>query len=141
MVTCAYPANLVTPVTPAVFAAHVHEHPLVTYYRATGDGSPVKISDFLSRERFRHLGLHAEFFLHLPIEHQLAVSLPSPDTRVVGIPLNRSSGDFTKAGRDLVRRRTSPDHQRQPQGAGDPPGRARRRCRHVTGGPARLENQ
>ena len=102
MVTCAYPADLVTPVTPAVFAAHVHEHPLVTYYRATGDSSPVKISDFLSRERFHRLGLYAEFFRHLPVEHQLAVGLPSPDTRVVGIALNRSSGDFTEAGRDLI---------------------------------------
>jgi len=102
VVTCSHPAGLVTPVTLAVFAAHVHEHPLVTYYRATGDGSPVKISDFLSRERFHRLGLYAEFFRHLPVEHQLAVSLPSPDTRVVGIALNRSSGDFTEADRDLI---------------------------------------
>ena len=102
MVTCSHPAGLVTPVTLAVFAAHVHEHPLVTHYRATGDGSPVKISDFLSRERFHRLGLYAEFFRHLPVEHQLAVSLPSPDTRVVGIALNRSSGDFTEADRDLI---------------------------------------
>ena len=102
VVTCSYPADLVTPATLAVFAAYVHEHPLVAHYRATGDGSPVKISDFLSRERFHRLGLYAEFFRHLPVEHQLAVSLPSPDTRVVGIALNRSSGDFTEADRDLI---------------------------------------
>ena len=80
VVTCSHPAGLVTPVTLAVFAAYMHEHPLVTHHRATGDGSPVKISDFLSRERFHRLGLYAEFFRHLPVEHQLAVSLPSPDT-------------------------------------------------------------
>jgi DNA-binding CsgD family transcriptional regulator len=97
-----YPADLVTPATLAVFAAYVHEHPLVAHYRATGDGSPVKISDFLSQERFHRLGLYAEFFRHLPVEYQLAVSLPSPDTRVVGIALNRSSGDFTEADRDLI---------------------------------------
>ena len=102
MVTCAYPADLLTPVTRAAFAAHVHEHPLVTYYRVTGDGSPVKISDFLSRDHFHRLGLYAEFFRHLPVEHQLAISLPSPDTRVVGIALNRGSGDFTEADRDLI---------------------------------------
>ena len=102
VVTCAYPADLVTPATLAAFAAYVHEHPLVAHYRATGDGSPVKISDFLSRERFHRLGLYAEFFRHLPVEHQLAVGLPSPDTRVVGIALNRSSGDFTEADRDLI---------------------------------------
>ena len=102
VVTCAYPADLVTPVTPAVFAAHVHEHPLVSYYRATGDSSPVKISDFLSRERSHRLGLYAEFFQHLPVEHQLAVSLPSPATRAVGIALNRSSEDFAEADRNLI---------------------------------------
>ena len=31
VVTCAYSADLVAPVTLAVFAAHVHEHPLVTW--------------------------------------------------------------------------------------------------------------
>ena len=102
VVILADPADLVTPVTPAVFAAHVHEHPLVSYYRATGDSSPVKISDFLSRERSHRLGPYAEFFRHLPVEHQLAVGLPSPDDPVVGIALNRSSGDFTEAGCDLV---------------------------------------
>ena len=29
VVTCSYPADLVTPATLAVFAAYVHEHPLV----------------------------------------------------------------------------------------------------------------
>ena len=72
VVTRAYPADLVTPVTSAVFAAHVHEHPLVTYHRATGDGSAVKISAFLSRERSHRLGPYAEFFRHLPVEHQSA---------------------------------------------------------------------
>jgi hypothetical protein len=67
-----------------------------TYYRATGDGSPVKISDFLSRECFHGLDLYAEFFQRLPVEHQLAVGLPGPDTRVIGIALTRSSGDSAR---------------------------------------------
>jgi DNA-binding CsgD family transcriptional regulator len=102
VVTCAHPAELVTSASLAAFAAHVHEHPLVRYHRATGDGSPVKISDFLSQDRFHRLGLYAEFFRHRPVEHQLAVSLPSPDTRVTGIALNRGRGDFTEADRDLM---------------------------------------
>jgi hypothetical protein len=72
VVTCAYPADLVTPVTSAVFAAHVQEHLLVTYNRATGDGSPVKISDFLSPGALPPAGPYAEFFRHLPVEHQPA---------------------------------------------------------------------
>ena len=43
-----YPAGARDPATQPVFAAHVHEHPLVNHYRATGSGEPVMISDFLT---------------------------------------------------------------------------------------------
>jgi hypothetical protein len=43
-----YPAGALDPATQPVFAAYVHEHPLVNHYRATGSGEPVMISDFLS---------------------------------------------------------------------------------------------
>jgi DNA-binding CsgD family transcriptional regulator len=98
----AWPADIVPPVGLDIFAAHVHEHPLVNYYRATGDGQPVRISDFLGRERFHQLGLYMDFFRHFPVEHQLALSLPSTAPQVIGIALNRSSGEFTDADRDLL---------------------------------------
>ena len=97
-----WPADMLPPVGLDVFAAHVHEHPLVNYYRSTGDGQPVMISDFLGRERFHRLGLYTDFFRHFPVEHQLAVTLPSPAPQVIGIALNRSSGEFTDADRDLL---------------------------------------
>jgi DNA-binding CsgD family transcriptional regulator len=90
-----YPAGALDPATQPAFAAHVHEHPLVNHYRATGSGEPVKISDFLSREQFHRLGLYAEFFRGIPVEHQMAVSLPGPDEQVIGVALNRASGDFS----------------------------------------------
>jgi DNA-binding CsgD family transcriptional regulator len=70
-----YPAGALDPATQPVFAAHVHEHPLVNHYRATGSGEPVMISDFLTQQRFHRLGLYAEFFCGIPVEHQMAVSL------------------------------------------------------------------
>ena len=63
-----YPPATVPPVSLAVLAAHLHEHPLVNLYRVTGDGQPVKISDFLSRQRFHRVGVYAEFFRHFPVE-------------------------------------------------------------------------
>jgi hypothetical protein len=74
-----YPASALDPATQPQFAAHVHEHPLVNHYRATGSGEPVMISDFLTQQRFHRLGLYAEFFRAIPVEHQMAVSLPGPD--------------------------------------------------------------
>jgi DNA-binding CsgD family transcriptional regulator len=96
------PQHALDPATQPVFAAYVHEHPLVNHYRDTGDGEPVKISDFLSRERFHRLGLYAEFFRPIPVEHQIAVSLPSPDGTVIGIALNRTRPDFSEADRALL---------------------------------------
>jgi DNA-binding CsgD family transcriptional regulator len=97
-----YPAGALDPRTQAVFAAHVDEHPLINHYRATGSGEPVMISDFLSRERFHRLGLYAEFFRDIPVEHQVAVSLPGPDGEVIGFAMSRSRGDFSDEDRALL---------------------------------------
>ncbi len=97
-----YPAGALDPAAQPVFAAHVHEHPLVNHYRATGSGEPVMISDFLSQERFHRLGLYAEFFRGIPVEHQVAVSLPGPDRDVIGLALSRACGDFCEEDRALL---------------------------------------
>jgi GAF domain-containing protein len=86
----------------AAFEAHVDQSPLLAHQRATGDDGPVKISDFLTRDRFHRLALYAEFYRNLPVEHHLAFGLPSPDGRVIGIALNSGRGDFTEADRDLL---------------------------------------
>jgi DNA-binding CsgD family transcriptional regulator len=97
-----YPAGALDPATQPVFAAHVHEHPLVNHYRATGTGEPVMISDFLSRERFHRLGLYAEFFRGIPVEHQMAISLPGPGQEVIGVALSRARRDFCDSDRALL---------------------------------------
>ncbi len=97
-----YPAGALDPSTQPAFAAHVHEHPLISYYGATGSGEPVTISDFLSQRRFHRLGLYAEFFRGIPVEHQIAVSLPGPDGQVIGIALSRARRDFSEEDRALL---------------------------------------
>jgi len=97
-----YPAGALDPATQPVFAAHVHEHPLVNHYRATGSGEPVMISDFLTQQRFHRLGLYAEFFRGIPVEHQMAVSLPGPEQQVIGVAMNRGRRDFSDQDRALL---------------------------------------
>jgi DNA-binding CsgD family transcriptional regulator len=97
-----YPAGALDPASQPVFAAHVHEHPLINHYRATGNGEPVMISDFLSLERFHRLGLYAEFFRGIPVEHQVAVSLPGPDQEVIGVAMSRARRDFCEEDRALL---------------------------------------
>ena len=87
---CAYPEDVAFgPGLLAAFEAHVHENPLVGHLQVTGDGRPVKISDFLSQERFHALGWYCEFYRHVPVEHQIAIGLPPSGGRFVGIALNR----------------------------------------------------
>jgi len=97
-----YPAGALDPATQPVFAAHVHEHPLVNHYRATGSGEPVMISDFLTQQRFHRLGLYAEFFRGIPVEHQVAVSLPGPDQEIIGVAMSRARRDFSDEDRALL---------------------------------------
>lgn len=97
-----YPHGAATPDSLAAFAAFVHEHPLINHYRRTGDDRPVMISDFLTRQRFHRLGLYADVFCHIPIECQIAFSLPLPGSAVIGIALNRADGDFTEKDRALL---------------------------------------
>jgi DNA-binding CsgD family transcriptional regulator len=97
-----YPSGVISSAGLESFASHVHEHPLVNHYRDTGDDRPAKISDFLSRPRFHALGLYADFFRHIPVEHQIGVSLPAPGRKVVGLAFNRARGDFTETERDLL---------------------------------------
>ena len=97
-----YPAGALDPATQPVFAAHVHEHPLINYYRVTGSGEPVMISDFLTQQRFHRLGLYAEFFRDIPVEHQVAISLPGPDQEVIGVAMSRARHDFSDEDRALL---------------------------------------
>jgi DNA-binding CsgD family transcriptional regulator len=97
-----YPAGALDPATQPVFAAHVHEHPLINHYRATGSGEPVMISDFLTQQQFHRLGLYTEFFRGIPVEHQVAISLPGPDQEVIGIAMSRARHDFCDEDRALL---------------------------------------
>ena len=100
---CAYPEDVVFSADKvAAFEAHVYENPLVGHVDSTEDGTPARISDFLTRERFHRLGVYIEFYRHVPVEHQIAIGLPKADGRIVGIALSRARGDFTEADRDLL---------------------------------------
>ncbi|HEY1004802.1 MAG TPA: helix-turn-helix transcriptional regulator [Streptosporangiaceae bacterium] len=97
-----YPAGALDRATQAIFEAHVHEHPLISHYRATGSGEAIKITDFLSQRQFHQLGLYAEFYRHIPVEHQIAISMLGPDGEVIGIALNRERTDFTETDRAVL---------------------------------------
>lgn len=97
-----YPNGWLNPELTTVFAAHVHEHPLVNHIVGTGDSTPVKMSDFVGRQRFHQLGLYSEFFRPIGIEHQIGFALPAPPGQLIAYAINRGQGDFTEDDRGLL---------------------------------------
>ena len=82
-----------------IFEKYMHQHPLINYYRRTGDGRALKISDFLGRRQFHRLDLYNEYYRVHKIENQLAIVMPAPSPLVVGVVLNRIGRDFTERDR------------------------------------------
>lgn len=97
-----YPAGILNHGDAAIFVRHIHEHPVLNYYERTGQGHPAKISDFVDMQRFHSLGLYSEFYARIPVEHQMAMSLPAPGEWIVALAFNRAKGDFTELDRDLL---------------------------------------
>jgi DNA-binding CsgD family transcriptional regulator len=78
-----------------VFAAHAAENPLVAYQDATGDPSPVRLSDFVTARQFRRRPIYNLVYRGLGMEFQLAFGVGADPGQVVGIALNRGHRDFS----------------------------------------------
>jgi len=100
------PAATDFPGSRQAFERHMGEHPFVSYFRRTRDGSAIKLSDFLTRRQFHDLGLYQEFYRHVRGEHLMAINLPVAPPVIIGIAAIRTRRDFTERERlifDLIR--------------------------------------
>ena len=61
-----YPVASLDPAAVPVFEAHMDEHPLVKHKLAARGSGPARISDVVSRQRFRQLGIYCEYFRYVP---------------------------------------------------------------------------
>jgi DNA-binding CsgD family transcriptional regulator len=84
------------------FAELAGENPVLSHMRRTRDGRPYRISDFLSRDEYRRLPLYTEFYRHVGVEYQVALSLPSRPPVVIGLAMMRSESDFTDSEVQLL---------------------------------------
>jgi DNA-binding CsgD family transcriptional regulator len=94
-IVVADPADWLTTESLEVFGRLAVENPLIAHYMRTGDGRPMRFSDFLSRRRLHRLALYDELYGQMNVEHQIAFVLPSQPGEVVGIALNRERHDFS----------------------------------------------
>lgn len=79
----------------------LHQHPVIAYVQATGDGRPHAISDFVDERTFRATELYREVYSTIGTVDQLSVTLPDPHM-LIGVALNRSRPGFTVPERQVV---------------------------------------
>ncbi len=100
------PVRAISAALGGTFERLAYQHPLISHYARTRESRARKVSDFLSLREFRRLELYQEFFRHLSVNHQIAVTIPSSNALVIGIALNRTRRDFSERDRsvlDLIR--------------------------------------
>ena len=76
------------------FAELLPQNPILAHNLRTHDGRPRRISDFMDQETFHALPLYREFYVHVGVEHQVALTLPTREPVLIGIALSRSGRDF-----------------------------------------------
>jgi hypothetical protein len=83
-----------------VFARHMREHPLVDYYRRTGDPAAHKVSDFLTRRQFHQLPLYTEYLCPFlgGVDDQLACTFVASGTHVTGVSMGRGGARSSRSG-------------------------------------------
>jgi DNA-binding CsgD family transcriptional regulator len=81
---------------------HLHEHPVLAYIQATGDGRARRISDFLSDRRFRSLGLYHDFYRRRGVDYQALIAAPAPGGGLIAVALNRQGRDLSSDDLQLL---------------------------------------
>jgi DNA-binding CsgD family transcriptional regulator len=80
----------------ARFAELSPQNPMLAHIARTGDGSPRRLSDFLSRDEYHATRLYRDFYRHVDVEFVLGLALPSRAPVVIGLGLTRGGNvDFT----------------------------------------------
>jgi DNA-binding CsgD family transcriptional regulator len=85
-----------------ILAALADQHPLISNFVATGDGSAHRMTDFCTQDEFHASALYQRLYRPMGVEYQMAVVLPAPRPVVLGIALNRSDIDFSERERALL---------------------------------------
>jgi DNA-binding CsgD family transcriptional regulator len=86
----------------AAFQRHAHENPILAHYQRAGTGSATRFSDVCTAEELHATHLYQEVYQPLGVEHQIAFTLPSAPSRLLGVALSRSAVDFSDVERDVL---------------------------------------
>jgi len=101
------PAEAKVPHLELAVREYQQEQPVVANYLRTGDGSPRKLTDFLTLQNFHRLGIYNENYRRAGVEYQMTFmvhSLQRQPAPTIAIALDRGRGevDFTEHDRFML---------------------------------------
>ena len=118
------------------------QQPVLAHYLRTGDGSPRKLSDFLTQRQLHRLPIYRENYRRAGVEYQITLMLKglepeAPSTIAIALDRGRDDSDFSERDRlllSLLRPHLMAAYVnaeivsalRRPSAAGGPPGAPRR---------------
>jgi DNA-binding CsgD family transcriptional regulator len=87
-----------------ILGRFLHQHPCVAHAHKTGDGSPTKISDFISINQWKRTPLYNEFYKHFRTIHNLGMQFASGRDRstIVSMGFHRGGRDFLERDRSIL---------------------------------------
>lgn len=85
-----------------LFSRLAHQNPLIAWHAKTRDGRSYRFSDLVSRRELHELEIYKEVYGPLGIESQVAIVLPSPVGKTIGIALSRGLPDFSDRDREIL---------------------------------------
>jgi DNA-binding CsgD family transcriptional regulator len=101
------PAEATVPHLELTVREYQHEQPVVANYLRTGDGSPRKLSDFLTLQKLHRLGIYNENYRRAGVEYQMtfmvqSLQRQSPPTIAIALDRGRGDADFSEHDRFML---------------------------------------
>jgi hypothetical protein len=101
------PGDALVPHLEMVAGQYRHEQPVLAHYLRTGDGSPHKLSDFLTPEQLHSLPIYNENYRRTGVEYQMtfmvkSLQRQSPPTIAIALDRGRGDADFTERDRHVL---------------------------------------
>jgi hypothetical protein len=81
-----------------VYGQYIPQSPFIQAYKR-GQGSAVRLSDFLTQRQLHRLGLYNEYLRKIGAEYRIAKGLPGRSGWVTSVQLDRSALDFSERDR------------------------------------------
>lgn len=79
-----------------VFRAHGQNHPLMPHCLS---GDVLKVTDFVSKNRFKDTAIHSDYYRHLDTDTQITFALPLSQKLLTLFTLSRKASDFSERDR------------------------------------------